>query len=88
MSAIEDLLRANRVHDGSQLWNVVTGLAEHFEGRPAVDGTGAGAESQRHRARRRIVLLRAKAASTTFPEEAALFQAKADELASFHGLRC
>jgi len=36
--------------------------------------------------RRRIERLRAKAASTTFPEEAASFRAKADQLAARYGI--
>ena len=43
-------------------------------------------DARRADRRRRIERLRAKAASTTFPEEAASFSAKADQLAARYGI--
>lgn len=43
-------------------------------------------DARRADRRRRIERLRAKAASTTFPEEAASFRAKADQLAARYGI--
>ena len=77
MKAIGDLLRENRVHCDSQLWNVVIGLAEIM----AEQGDPVALE-RRERAKRRVDALRAKADSTVYPAEALLCRAKADELAA------
>jgi hypothetical protein len=80
-SAIEELLRVNCVHHASQLWNVVVRLAQQLR-----NPCDSSSHERRDRARRRVDHLCAKVQSTTFPAEALLCRAKADELAAIFDL--